>query len=112
MLNDSRATRFQVGSGRLSCLDLTFASAELARRGEWDLLDCYTMGRDHFPILSRFGRDLQVEEGGAVGWLDYHKADWDKFRQVLSAGLGEVFSEGSVEEDDRSSSEGGSSEAG
>lgn len=60
MMNDGRATRFEVGSGRLSCLDLTFASAEMARCGEWDMMDGYTMGSDHFPILSRFGKDLQM----------------------------------------------------
>lgn len=102
MLNDGRATRFQVGSGKLSCLDLTFASAELARCGEWDLMDCYTMGSDHFPILSRFGRELKVEEGGGVERLDYCKADWDRFRQELFVGLGEVCSEGNVEEWSRS----------
>ncbi len=60
--NDGRPTRFQVGNGKLSCIDLTFALTEFARCGEWDLMDRCTMGSDHSPILSRFGRVLQVEK--------------------------------------------------
>lgn len=63
---------FQVGNGSLSCIDLAFTSAELARCGEWDLMDHYTTGSDHFPILSRFGRVLQVEKESTVRGFHFH----------------------------------------
>lgn len=73
------------------------------------------MGNDHFLILTQFGTDLQVEEGGRVKRLEYCKVDQDKFRQELSIGFGEVFAKHNVEErvillyHVHSSSEGGSS---
>uniref|UniRef100_A0A0E9WK78 Endonuclease/exonuclease/phosphatase domain-containing protein n=1 Tax=Anguilla anguilla TaxID=7936 RepID=A0A0E9WK78_ANGAN len=73
MLNDGRPTRFQVGNGSLSCIDLTFASAELVRCRDWDLLERYTMGSDHFLILSRFGRILQVDKESTVRGFNFKK---------------------------------------
>lgn len=35
VMNDGRPTRFDIRSKSMSCIDLTFASAELARCGEW-----------------------------------------------------------------------------
>ncbi len=96
--NDGRPTRFQVGNGKLSCIDLTFASAEFTRCGEWDLMDRYTMGSDHFPILSWFGRVMLVEKESIVRGFNSHKANWDKFEEQLSEDLGDVISEGSVDE--------------
>lgn len=62
VLNDGRPTWFQVNRAAKSCIDLTFTSAELALVGEWDIMDRYTMGSDHVPILSRFGRTLAKEQ--------------------------------------------------
>lgn len=87
-MNDGRPTGFQVGSGSLSCIDLTFATGELARCGEWDLMERYSMGSDHFAILSRFGRVLWMENISTVRGLNFKKTNWDQFRHQLSADLG------------------------
>lgn len=45
----------------ISCIDLTLASGDLARRGDSDVMDRYSIGSDNFSILSWFGRKLLVE---------------------------------------------------
>ncbi len=80
VLNDGRPTRFQVNQGGSSCLDLTFTSPDLALRGEWDIMDRYTIGSDHVPILSRFGRKLFKEQDFRPRKYNYPKARWDEFR--------------------------------
>ena len=58
IMNDTSPTQFETNSLKMSCLDLTFASSVLARVGEWNVLDKDSMGSDHFPIISQFGRSL------------------------------------------------------
>lgn len=43
-LSDGRPARFDIRT--LLCIKLSLASSELARVGEWDFMDRYTMGRD------------------------------------------------------------------
>lgn len=59
MLNDGRPTRYHIVSNTYSHIDLTIASSNLARIGEWSVIDFYTLGSDHYPILCRFDRDLR-----------------------------------------------------
>ena len=79
-VNDGRPTRFEIRTGAVSCVDLAIASSELARVGEWDSMDRYTLGSVHFPILLRFGKTL-VEEQVRPGYFDNSKADWKKFAE-------------------------------
>lgn len=44
-----------------SSIDITIVSAELALISRWETLDLYSMGSDHVPIISTFGRCL-IEE--------------------------------------------------
>jgi len=53
VLNDGKPRSQQAAD---SCIDLTFVSAELALVWEWDMMDQYTTGSDHIPVLSTFGR--------------------------------------------------------
>ncbi|KAI2646986.1 Gag-Pol polyprotein [Labeo rohita] len=62
VLNDGRPTRYQIVRNTSSHIDLSIASSNLTRVGEWDVLDSYTMGSHHYPILCRFGRDLRSED--------------------------------------------------
>lgn len=57
-----RLTRFDIRTGAVSCIDLAFVSSDLARVGEWDFMDGYTMGSGHFLILLRFGKTLLTKE--------------------------------------------------
>lgn len=74
-LNDGRPTRFDIRTGNVSCIDLALASSELARVGEWDCLDRYTIGSDHYPILLRFGKTILSEEQDNQKFFNYSKAD-------------------------------------
>ena len=97
-VNDGRPTRLEIKTGVLSCIDLALASSELARVGEWDFMDRYTIGSDHFPILLRFGKTLLTEEQTGLGYFDYSKADWEKFREKCDSALGSINGEGTIDE--------------
>lgn len=80
VLNDGWPTWFQISRGAKSCVDLTFASAELALVGEWDVMDRYTMGSDHALILSRFGNELIKEKINRSERYCYSRARWEGFK--------------------------------
>ncbi len=62
---------------------LNFASGELAWCGKWDVIERYTLGSDHFPILSMFDTVLQVENERTVREFNFHKAEncWQQVRE-------------------------------
>ena len=59
MINDGRLNRYDILRNTCSQIDLSIASSNLARTGEWDVMDKYTLGSDHYPIICKFGRDLR-----------------------------------------------------
>lgn len=104
-MNDTRPTRFETNSLKMSCLDLTFASSALARVGEWNVLDKDSMGSDHFPIISQFGRSLYMNPGDQVKRFDFARAKWDEFQIGIGEGLGVINSFGSIDDFNDSLSE-------
>lgn len=98
VMNDSRPTRFDINNLKMSCLDLTIAFPTLAQVGEWDVLGKQSMGSDHFPVLSQFGRSLIVVQGDLGKRFDFSRAEWGKFGVEIGKSLGEINSEGSIDE--------------
>ena len=97
-MNDGRPTRFEIKTGAVSCIDLALASSEYARVGEWDNMDRYSMGSDHFPILLKFGKTLLTEDQTGTTFFNYGKADWEKFSSKCDSGLDSVNGEGTIDE--------------
>lgn len=86
----------------ISCIDLTLASGDLARRGDSDVMDRYSIGSDNFSILSWFGRKLLVEVDEKPRSQDFGKAQWEEFAEKCAEGVSKVNSDGSVEESNES----------
>lgn len=55
VLNDGRPTWFGASRSMSSSIDITIVSAELASISRWEIMDLYSMGSDHVPIISKFG---------------------------------------------------------
>lgn len=81
-LNDGHPTRVQLGSLTPSCLDLMLVSGELAGKSEWEVLDPYNLGSDHFPTIGTFGLRLPAELDRIGGRFNFLKADWEKFETL------------------------------
>lgn len=71
----------------MSCIDLTLASGDPARRGDSDVMNRYTIGSNHFPILSLFGRKLLVEVNEKPRCQDFGKAQWEEFAEKCAEGV-------------------------
>ena len=56
-------------------------------------MDRYTMGNDHVPILSRFGRTLVKEQENRPRRFNYSRARWEEFKEKTEAEVGNVNSE-------------------
>lgn len=97
VLNDGRPTRYHIVRNTSSHIDLSIASSNLARVGEWDVIETYTLGSDHYPILCRFGRDLRREVEKKVPRYNFSQAKWDKFQERVQSLVGEIDNEGSVD---------------
>ena len=99
-LNDGRSIRFDIRTGTLSCVDLSLASSQLARKARWDTWE-ESMGSDHFPILWRIGQSSLMEEYTCPRFLNFSKANWKEVAEACSRDLEEV-NEGTVDEWSRS----------
>ena len=95
VLNDGRPTRYNILSNTLS-IELSFATSNLARVGEWDVMDRYSMGSDHYLIYCRFGRRLTVEIEELGIRHNFSRANWGEFMRIASELVGEVCSDGSI----------------
>lgn len=78
-INDGHPTRVQLGSLTPSCLDLMIVSGELAGKSQWEVLDPFNLGSDHFPTVGTFGLRLPAEMDRIEGRFNFLKADWEKF---------------------------------
>lgn len=97
VINDGRPTRYDILRNRCSHIDLSVASSNLSRIGEWDVMDKHNLGSDHYPIICRFGRDLKREVEEKVPKYNFSNAKWDKFQECARSLIGEVDSEDSVD---------------
>ena len=105
MLNDGRPTWFNISRSMSSSVDITIVSAELASTSRWETMDLYTVGSDHVPIISKFGRCLLEEPVLSSLRLNYKRANWIKFENQVNVGLSLIDSEKGVDEWNRSLSE-------
>ena len=96
VLNDGRPTRYNLLSNTCSHIDLSFATSNLARVRKWDVMDRYSMGSDHCPIYCRFGRRLTVEIEELGIRYNFSRANWGEFMRIASELVGEVCSDGSI----------------
>lgn len=55
-------TRIDIGSGKMSAIDLTLVSDNLARKSTWKVITHNNIISDHFPILCKIGIDIQKEK--------------------------------------------------
>ena len=85
MLNDGRPTRYHIVRNTSSRIDLSISSSNLARVGEWDVIESYTLGSDHYPILCRFGRDLRREVEKKVPDITFLRLNEIHFRRECIA---------------------------
>jgi len=84
LLNDGSVTRLPETAGHsASALDLALVSPDLAREAEWSVEED-TMGSDHLPIVIHFSRPPSREKIKGGSKFAYERADWHKFRGLLS----------------------------
>lgn len=102
VLNDGRPTWLREIQSLSSAIDITMVSAELAAVSGWEVVDQYAMGRDHIPIISKFGRCLIEEPENLTLGFNFKKANWTKYEEKLNEGIGLIDSEHGIEEWNRS----------
>lgn len=76
--------------GKKSVLDLTVVSGVIGGEAEWEWSREYTMGSDHFPIVTVI-QGNERKEGGKIGafgrWRMDEKANWEEFMSVSEEGI-------------------------
>lgn len=76
-----RPTWFKTSRAISSSIGITITSAELALISGWELMDQNTMGSDHLPIISRFGRCLIEEPINFSLRLNFKIVNWIEFEK-------------------------------
>jgi len=80
-INDGSGTRIDIGSGKMSALDLTLVSDNLARKSTWNVMTQNNIGSDHFPILCKIGVEIQKEKVERIQRWAFNKANWEQFKE-------------------------------
>ena len=86
VLNDGSPTRIPMRSGdRFTSPDLSLATPKLAKGARWEPLDD-PLSSDHLPItVTLFTSAALSGEAESRPNFQYNKADWERFRSILSA---------------------------
>lgn len=83
VLNDGSGTRLNPTNGTTSALDLTFATASMGHKCDWQVHED-TLGSDHFPILlSVNASHKHVDHRPQQRWK-LTKADWALFKDLTA----------------------------
>lgn len=85
VIDDRRPMRYNIIQSTCSHIDLSVATSNFARVGEWDAMDRYTSDSDNYPISCRFGRDLRVKMEERPCRYNLPQARWDEFQKKDSA---------------------------
>lgn len=80
-LNDGSATRLDPNSGKMTALDLTFVSLDIAHKFQWSV-DEDNHGSDHFPTHLSLNPLSARRPSRRPRWL-YEQADWSLFQSTL-----------------------------
>lgn len=84
LLNNGQPTHFSAASGNQSIIDLTFASANIATKIEWNALEDLH-DSDHYPILiSIQNQQTNSPEAYLKRWK-VKKANWTQYRNAILA---------------------------
>ena len=90
LLNDGRITRIPDNQNhRPTSIDLTLISPTLYIDSTWDTLTD-TLGSDHVPIrielrIKNASSNNYTESNDAIPKYSYKKANWDKFRKIITS---------------------------
>ena len=86
LLNDGSTTRIGTANQRSSAIDLSLLSADLALGATWET-GTDNLQSDHLPIHIQIGSvEPKLTESDHTPKYQYGRADWDRFRQLLTAG--------------------------
>ena len=80
-LNSGCGTRFNIETGNVTALDLTFATASIAYKCDWYVHDD-ALGSDHFPVVTSVGVGCKLVHQVPPPRWKLDKADWDLFRNI------------------------------
>ena len=80
-LNSGCGTRLNTETGNATALDLTFATASIAYKCDWQVHDD-ALGSDHFPVVTSVGVGCKLVHQVPPPRWKLDKADWDLFRHI------------------------------
>lgn len=79
-LNDGKGTRIDLIRNKMSSIDLTLVSSQLASLSEWKV-STENRGSDHFPVLCEIeGEVYKQKDNNDYKW-SLSKAKWDDFKE-------------------------------
>lgn len=91
-LNDGRGTRFDVGRGTESAIDLTIVSEQIAGSSQWEVFNDNSMGSDHYPIWTKMSdQSVQLEGNWFPRWK-MKEVNWEHYSMVASGKLMGIMS--------------------
>lgn len=94
-INNGNITRIDVSNGRISALDITLVSENLARKCEWNVSKQSSMGSDHYPIWCQIGVDIVQTVVERMPRWKFKEANWELFKELCNNNMNEM---GEIEE--------------
>jgi len=79
-LNNGDGTRLDPVSGKLSAIDITLCSSNIAAKCSWEVYSD-KWGSDHFPICISYGAQVYHSKNNGSSRWSMKNPDWSKFHQ-------------------------------
>ena len=86
ILNDGSGTHV-IHTCRLTAIDLTLVSDNLAPKFNWTVDHTTALGSDHYPIFTTVNRVLHLDQTAPPKRFNLKKADWESFSAMCTEKL-------------------------
>ena len=84
LLNSNQPTRYDKINQKMSAIDLTICTADLAQSTQWEVHDV-PLGSDHFPINITIGNtNVPIQTENQEPKFLYNEANWDQFQDICN----------------------------
>ena len=87
-INSGEGTRIDLSHNKLSCIDVTLMTPQLASKSTWRVLSD-TWGSDHCPIIIELDHPIFINQCNLTPKWSLKKADWNKFENACNQNITE-----------------------
>ena len=81
-INNGEGIQYNSTQNTEAALDLTFLSSATAGVSAWSVLNHTTVGRNHYPVVTKIGSKIYYDKGKKLPRWKLGNANWAAFQEI------------------------------